>query len=228
VTWQALVSSKTSRENSGRGAAPGRLMPRAFFERPPDTVGRAVLGKLVVRRTPDALLVGRIVEVEAYIGDGDPAAHAAAGRTARNSVLFGPAGHAYVYFIYGMHSCLNISCELAGRAGSVLVRALEPLQGLAEMAAWRGLSAHASPRLLTSGPGRLCQAFGITRATHNGVDLLSKDSDLQLRDDGYETPVILTTPRIGISKAAERPLRFLVAGHPCVSGPARANLALVT
>jgi DNA-3-methyladenine glycosylase len=109
-----------------------------------------------------------------------------------------------------------------------LVRALEPLQGLAEMAAWRGLSAHTSPRLLTSGPGRLCQAFGITRATHNGVDLLSKASDLQLRDDGYETPRILTTPRIGITKAAERPLRFLVAGNACVSGPARANVALVT
>jgi DNA-3-methyladenine glycosylase len=223
-----VVSSKTPREISGRGARHGTLMPRAFFERPPDTVARAVLGKLLIRRSPDALLVGRIVEVEAYIGDGDPAAHAAAGRTARNSVLFGPAGHAYVYFIYGMHSCLNISCELAGQAGSLLVRALEPLQGLAEMAAWRGLSAHASPRLLTSGPGRLCQAFGITRATHNGVDLLSKASDLQLRDDGYETRDIVTTPRIGITKAAERPLRFLVAGNACVSGPARANVALVT
>jgi DNA-3-methyladenine glycosylase len=225
---RTLVSGKTSRKISDRGAGPGTLMPRGFFERGPDTVARAVLGKLLVRRIPDALLVGRIVEVEAYIGDGDAAAHAAAGHTARNSVLFGPAGHAYVYFIYGMHSCLNISCELAGQAGSVLVRALEPLQGLAEMAAWRGLSAHASPRLLASGPGRLCQAFGITRATHNGVDLLSKDSDVQLRDDGYKTPGILTTPRIGISKAAERPLRFLVAGNACVSGPARMNAALVT
>jgi DNA-3-methyladenine glycosylase len=79
------------------------------------------------------------------------------------------------------------------------------------------------PRLLTSGPGRLCQAFGITRATHNGADLLNEDSDLQLRDDGFEVPKILTTPRIGISKAAERPLRFVVAGHACVSGPARGN-----
>jgi DNA-3-methyladenine glycosylase len=198
-------------------------MSRDFFERQPDVVGRAVLGKLLLRKIPDALLVGRIVEVEAYFGDGDPAAHAAAGRTARNAVLFGPPGHAYVYFIYGMHSCLNISCEPAGQAGSVLVRALEPLQGLAQMAAWRGLSLHAPPRLLTSGPGRLCQAFGISRATHNGVDLLSEDSDLQLRDDGFEMPGILTTPRIGISKAAERPLRFVVAGHSCASGPARAN-----
>jgi DNA-3-methyladenine glycosylase len=198
-------------------------MRREFFARQPDVVARAVLGKLLVRKTPHALLAGRIVEVEAYFGEGDPAAHAAAGRTARNGVLFGPPGRAYVYFIYGMHSCLNISCEPTGQAGSVLVRALEPLQGLAQMAAWRGLTPHAPLRLLTSGPGRLCQAFGITRAVHNGVDLLSEDSELQLRDDGYETPAILATPRIGISKAAERPLRFAIAGHPCVSGPARAN-----
>ena len=210
---------------SRHAAAPGALMPRAFFTRQPDAAARAVLGKLLVRRTGDALLVGRIVEVEAYFGDGDPAAHSAAGRTARNAVLFGPPGHAYVYFIYGMHSCLNISCEPTGQAGSLLVRALEPLQGLAQMAAWRGLTAQAAPRLLTSGPGRLCQAFGITRATHNGVDLLSEDSDLQLRDDGYETQNILATPRIGITKAADRALRFLVAGNPCVSGPARANRA---
>jgi DNA-3-methyladenine glycosylase len=198
-------------------------MPRAFFGRPPDSVARDVLGKLLVRRTGNALLAGRIVEVEAYFGDGDPAAHSAAGRTARNAVLFGPPGHAYVYFIYGMHSCLNISCEPTGQAGSLLVRALEPLQGLAQMAAWRGLTAQAAPRLLTSGPGRLCQAFGITRATHNGIDLLSADSELQLRDDGYGTQSILATPRIGITKAAERPLRFLIAGHPYASGPARGN-----
>jgi DNA-3-methyladenine glycosylase len=212
----AFVSGETT-------ASPGTLLDRVLLETRPDMAARLILGKLLVRRTNDALLVGRIVEVEAYFGDGDPAAHAAAGRTARNAVLFGPPGHAYVYFIYGMHSCLNISCEPAGQAGSVLVRALEPLQGLAQMAAWRGLGPHASPRLLTSGPGRLCQAFGITRATHNGVDLLSANSELQLRDDGYEAPDIATTPRIGITKAAERPLRFVVAGHPCVSGPARAN-----
>ena len=109
-------------------------MQRAFFERQPDSVARDVLGKLLVRRTDKTLLVGRIVEVEAYFGDGDPAAHSAAGRTARTAVLFGPPGHAYVYFIYGMHSCLNISCEPTGQAGSLLVRALEPLEGLALMA----------------------------------------------------------------------------------------------
>jgi DNA-3-methyladenine glycosylase len=213
---KAFVSGETA-------IIPGKLVNRKFLEASPDMVARLVLGKLLVRRTRDALLVGRIVEVEAYIGNGDPAAHAAAGRTARNAVLFGPAGHAYIYFIYGMHNCLNISCEREGQAGSLLIRALEPLEGLAQMAALRGLSPHAPRRLLTSGPGRLCQAFGLTRATHNGVDLLSEDSDLQLRDDSYKTLDILTTTRIGITKAAERPLRFFVAGNRCVSGPARMN-----
>src|SRR5580698_8048674 len=185
-----------------------------FYDRDPRRVARALLGKLLVRRTAGGVLAGRIVETEAYLGKDDPAAHSAAGRTARNAVLFGPAGHAYVYFIYGMYSCLNISCEPTGQAGSLLVRALEPLQGLAQMAVGRGLTAQAAPRLLTSGPGRLCQAFGITRATHNGIDLLSADSDLQLRDDGYGAQSILATPRIGITKAAERPLRFLISGNP--------------
>ncbi len=198
---------------------PGTLPSREFFTRAPDIVARAVLGKLLVRRISDegkgTLLAGRIVEVEAYFGKGDPAAHAAAGRTARNAVLYGPPGHAYVYFIYGMHSCLNISCEPEGHAGCVLVRALEPVSGLEQMTARRS---SAAPRLLTSGPGRLCQALGITRASHNGMDLLAASSDLQLRDDGCEVTRIVATPRIGIIKAAERPLRFCIEGHACVSG----------
>lgn len=206
-------------------ANPGKLLDRSLLETRPDAAARLVLGKLLVQRTHDALLAGRIVEVEAYFGEGDPAAHAAAGRTARNAVLFGPAGHAYVYFIYGMHSCLNISCESDGRAGSLLVRALEPVLGLEQMKVRRGLSPHAAARLLTSGPGRLCQAFGITRATHNGIDLLDEHSPLQLREDGYEARKIVTTPRIGITKAAERPLRFLLGGNAYVSGPARMNMS---
>jgi DNA-3-methyladenine glycosylase len=201
-------------------------MQRSFFDRAPDLVAREVLGKLLVRRASGTLLAGRIVEVEAYLGQDDPAAHAAAGRTARNAVIFGPPGHAYVYFIYGMYSCLNISCEPEGHAGCVLVRALEPLAGLALMAHSRGLASTAAPRLLTSGPGRLCQAFGLTRASHNGIDLLEEHADLQLRDDGYIVPGIVVTPRIGITKAAERPLRYLIDGNPCISGPkslARAN-----
>src|SRR5215510_16038014 len=137
-----------------------RLLPRSFFNRDPRVVARELLGKLVVRRKGRKLLAGRIVEVEAYLGAKDLAAHAAAGRTARNQVLWGPPGHAYVYFIYGVHYCLNISCLPEGEAGCVLIRALEPLSGLSAMAKARELSRRdlVSPRdlrQLTSGPGRL-------------------------------------------------------------------------
>ena len=197
-----------------------RQLDRVFFLSAPDVVARALLGKLLLRRLPGVAetLIGRIVETEAYIGEGDAAAHAAAGRTARNSVLWGEPGHAYVYFIYGMHSCLNVSCEPDGQAGSVLIRALEPLAGLAQMANLRGLPAEAATRLLTSGPGRLCQALGITRSGQNGADLLDPQSDLRLVEDDLVAGNILVTPRIGIRKAAERPLRFHLAGNACVSG----------
>ena len=194
-------------------------LPRCFFERSPDTVARALLGKLLARRWQGGRLVGRIVETEAYFGQGDPAAHAFAGRTARNAVLFGPAGFAYVYFIYGMHACLNVSCEPEGQAGCVLIRALAPLEGVAEMSALRHLPVGGAPKLLTSGPGRLCQAFGITRDGLNGCDLLAAEGELQLKEDGWTPNEIVVTTRIGISKAAERPLRFLVAGNRFVSGP---------
>ena len=195
-----------------------KLLPRAFFLPPPDVVAQSLLGKLLLRRLPGGWLAGRIVETEAYFGAHDAAAHAAAGRTPRNAVLWGAPGHAYVYFIYGMHSCLNVSCEPAGAAGCVLMRALEPLEGFAEMAALRGLGSGASPHLLTSGPGRLCQAFGITRAAVNGLDLLDPESELQLAEDSWRPDAIEVTARIGISKAAERPLRFVVAGNAYVSG----------
>ncbi len=190
-------------------------------------VARALLGKLLLRRfergRQSTTLAGRIVETEAYFGRDDPAAHSAAGRTPRTSVLFGPPGHAYVYFIYGMHACLNVSCEPDGVAGCVLVRALEPLHGLREMAALRGLAQGVSPRLLTSGPGRLCQALAITRETLNGVDLLDPAGDLVLAESdpapGEIPGEVTVTPRLGIRKAADRPLRFLLTGNPYVSGP---------
>lgn len=206
------------------------LLPRSFFSSPPDRVARWLLGKLLLRRWASGLLAGRIVETEAYFSEGDPAAHAAAGRTPRNQVLWGEPGHAYVYFIYGLHACLNVSCEPPGKAGCVLLRAVEPLEGMAEMARRRGLPADLPARLsgsptrlaqLTSGPGRLCQAFGITREGWNGVDLLDTASELQLASDGVvlRPEQVAVTTRIGISKAAERPLRFAVAGNACVSGP---------
>lgn len=194
------------------------ILPREFYLHPPDVVAQGLLGKLLVRRYEGERLAGRIVELEAYLGLDDPAAHAFAGKTERNEVLFGPPGFAYVYFIYGMHFCLNISCEPEGHAGSVLLRALEPVQGLETMARLRGLVRHANPRLLTSGPGRLCQALGIRRETHNGIDVTSARSELWVENHNAAAGEIMVTPRIGIRKAAERPLRFSIRGNRFVSG----------
>ena len=206
---------------------PGRLLQRAFFEAPPERVARRLLGKVLARRSRAGWLAGRIVEVEAYLGPhektADPAAHSYRGPTPRNQVLFGPAGHAYVYFIYGMHSCMNVSCEREGRGGGVLIRALEPVQGLKQMARNRGLASGADARELTSGPGRLCQALGITRSTDNGLDLLDPESRLQLRDDGTRAGRVIVTARIGIRHAAELPLRFAITGNRFVSGPKSLN-----
>lgn len=200
--------------------APIRPLGRSFFARNPRRVARDLLGKVLVRDSEKLRLAARIVEVEAYLGEHDPAAHAAAGNTARTSVLFGPPGYAYVYFIYGNHYCLNVSCEREGRAGSVLFRALEPLLGIEEMARARKI-ALSGPRdlpKLTSGPGRLAEAFAITRARDNGCDLTSPASGLWIGDDAFRPKGIQITPRIGIRKAADHPLRYLLAGNPFVSG----------
>ena len=199
-----------------------RLLRRSFFNRDPREVSRELLGKLIVRRRGRKLLSGRIVEVEAYLGTDDLAAHAAAGRTARNSVLFGPPGHAYVYFIYGVHYCLNISCLPDGKAGGVLIRALEPVTGIKEMAQARGLedldfSSARNLRLLTSGPGKLSEALGVTRPRDNGKDMVSPRCDLQVMEDEYKPGKILVTPRVGITKSAEMPLRYVIAGNDFVS-----------
>lgn len=199
-----------------------KLVPREFFDRDPRVVGRELLGKVLLRRVGSKVLAGRFVETEAYLGTGDPAAHAAAGRTARNDVLFGPPGHAYVYFIYGNHYCLNVSCLPEGDAGCLLIRALEPLKGIEQMARSRRMDGTgitpAKLRLLTSGPGRLAQSFEITRERDNGKDLLDPASDLQIVDDGFCTTKIVSTPRIGITKAAEHPYRYVIAGNAFVSG----------
>lgn len=196
-------------------------LPRDFYNRDPRRVSRELLGKVLVRRDGKNLLTARIVEVEAYLGTGDPAAHSFAGLTGRNAVLFGPPGYAYVYFIYGNHYCLNVSCLPDGVPGGVLFRAVEPLEGIEAMARARGLTIHhpRDLRLLTSGPGRLAEAFGITRERDNGKDLTDAASDLVIMDDGWPVPRVVTTPRIGITKAADRPLRYIVAGNMFVSGP---------
>jgi DNA-3-methyladenine glycosylase len=210
------------------------LLKASFFNRDPRRVARALLGKLLVRETSRGILAGRIVETEAYLGKGDAAAHAAAGRTARNSVLFGPPGFAYVYFIYGNHYCLNVSCLPDGVPGCVLFRALEPVVGIEEMARARHLDMSAfdsakAARLVrtsflkkvSSGPGRLCAAMGITRERDTGKSLVSARSDLRVVDDGFSVRRLLVTPRIGISKSAAEPLRYLIAGNPFVSGAPR-------
>jgi DNA-3-methyladenine glycosylase len=204
-----LPLSKQHVAKAGKKAA---LVPRDFYLDSPDLVAQKLLGKLLVRGE----MVGRIVEVEAYFGEADPASHSFPGKTARNAVLFGPPGHAYVYFIYGMYFCLNVSCEPDGLPGGVLFRALEPVSGLEAMARARGV-APTKVAALTSGPGRLCQAFGVTRERDNGADFTSRKSDLQIQDDGFVAGEILVTPRIGITKDADRPARFVIAGNPFVS-----------
>lgn len=198
-------------------------LTREFFARDAITVGRELLGKLLIRREGKRLLAGRIVEDEAYLGAVDPAAHAYNGRTPRNAVLFGPPGHAYVYFIYGNHFCTNVSCMPEGDAEGVLLRALEPVWSVQSMAEGRGLELSIETpvsqlRLVSSGPGRMSEALGITRIRDNGKDLTSRQSDLWLADDGYRPPRIAVTPRIGIRKAIDEPLRFVIAGNPYVSG----------
>ena len=204
--------------NDMDSAAP---LVRGFYARPPDVVARDLLGKVLLRRWQRHFLAGRIVEVEAYFGQDDPAAHSFAGPTARNQVLFGPPGHAYVYFIYGVHYCLNVSCEPEGHAGCVLIRALEPVAGLDQMARLRGLSPGISPRLLTSGPGRLCQALAITRENSNTADLTDPTSPIKILEDRHAPANIAITPRIGIRKASERPLRFSIDRNPFVSASQR-------
>jgi DNA-3-methyladenine glycosylase len=211
---------------SGTKPWPGRLVSRRFFADRPEVVGPKLLGKLLVARgRGGAPLAGRIVEVEAYLGPHnepvDHAAHSHRGPTPRNQVLFGPAGHAYVYSIYGLYYCMNISCEREGWAGSLLLRALEPVTGIAEMARNRGLEKDAPVRMIASGPSRLCLALKLTRATHNGLDLTSAESPLQVRDDGCGAAPVVVTPRIGIRHAVDWPLRFALHGHHCVSGPKR-------
>jgi DNA-3-methyladenine glycosylase len=181
------------------------VLTRDFFARPVHEVAPELIGA--------TLLVGgvggRIVEVEAYDQD-DPASHSFRGRTARTASMFGPPGHTYVYRSYGIHWCLNLVCAEDGRAEAALVRALEPTQGLDAMRERRGLEAE---RALCSGPGKLCQALGITRV-HNGLPLDEPPFELHARDSEQQVAV---GPRIGITRAVEQPWRYGLAGSPFLS-----------
>jgi DNA-3-methyladenine glycosylase len=188
---------------------PPKILPRSFYSRDPLTVARELLGKILVHGE----CAGAIVETEAYLGQGDLAAHASRGLTPRTRVLFGPPGHAYVYLIYGMYECLNLVAEPEGAAGCVLIRALEPLAGIGLMQKRRP----AAKRLedLARGPGRLTLAMGITRA-HNGRDVTR--GDLFVHDPEQPRRLhIRATPRIGISRSAALPLRFVIDGSPFAS-----------
>lgn len=189
----------------------GSVLPASFYAPSPEMVAPALLGKVLVHHRKGERLSGRIVETEAYLGLSDPASHGFTGRSSFNDVLFGPPGFADVYLIYGLHYCLNVSCWPDGDAGGVLIRALEPLEGVETMTRLRGFSHPVRPKVLTGGPGRLCQALGITRATHHGLPVTRADSVLQIVDDGFRPENIDITPRIGIRKAADRPLRFVIA-----------------
>jgi len=190
-----------------------RRLPRSFFTRPSPEVGPDLLGRILVRRVDDGtLLTARIVEAEAYQED-DPASHSYRGRTNRTEVMFGPAGHVYVYFTYGMHHCMNVVTGSTGEGSAVLLRAAEPLEGLEEMARRRGTN---DPRMLCSGPGRLCQALGIDRA-ENGLDLV-RGRQLWLLEGAPVPPSMISVgSRVGITSGTERPWRFSVRGDRFVS-----------
>jgi len=187
-----------------------RPLPRTFFARSTLVVARELLGRLLVHETPQGVLVGRIVEVEAYRGPSDPASHAYR-RTPRSRIMWGRPGLAYVYFTYGNHYCMNAVTELDGVAGAVLVRAVEPLAGLEVMRANRKVT---DDRLLCRGPGRLTQAMGISRE-HNGADLTRPP--LYLARGGRTRLPVASGPRIGIRAAADRPWRFYIDGSRFVS-----------
>lgn len=185
-----------------------------------------LLGAYLVRQTVDGPLVARIVETEAYLSSGDAACHANRGQTPRNRTMFGKPGHAYVYLIYGIYHCFNVVTEPEGCGAAVLVRAVEPLYGLARMAVLRKLAGQPKPADLTAGPGRLCQALAIDKAL-DGLDLRGPGPLVLLAPPAAEVAkeTILTSPRIGITVATELPGRFYLAGNPWVSRrpPASAN-----
>lgn len=195
-----------------RNAAQGKVLPRAFYRRDSREVAVALLNKVLVGADGRS---GRIVETEAYCGSLDPAAHTYRGKTARNATMFGPAGHMYVYFSYGMHWCCNAVCGEPGEGIAVLLRALAPLTGLEAMRAARA-KAHRD-RDLCSGPARLTQAMGIN-GVHDGIDLVSGKGGFRIIDDGTPPPLEpVSTGRIGISRAVDQAWRWYVPGDLNVS-----------
>ncbi len=201
------------------------VLPRAFFDRPVLSVAPALLGCVLVHETEEGLVAVMLAEVEAYRGESDPASHAFRGKTARNAVMYGEPGHAYVYFTYGMHFCVNLVCQPPGEAGAVLLRAGRVVEG-ADLAAARRTAGsgsgvrQVSERELARGPARLCQALGIGR-TQNGADVCDPNGPLRVLAPagftGLPAASVSAGPRVGVRLGAEAHWRFWVAGDPAVS-----------
>ena len=190
-------------------------LPRAFYVQDTRTAAQKLLGQIVMRRLPTGeVLSGIIVETEAYLKD-DPACHAYRGRTPRNSTMFGPPGHAYVYFTYGLHMMLNLVCAPEGVAEAVLIRALEPVEGVEAMRQYRG--GILETRQLTNGPGKLAQALALTRLNHDGVDLTDPSGELMILPNEYPPFEMVTRTRIGITQGVDLPWRYYVADNLFVS-----------
>ena len=200
---------------------PYKELKARFFQRSALTVARDLLGRWLIHDQQSGLVGGRIVETEAY-DETDPASHSCHGRTERNAMMFESGGSAYVYRSYGIHWCLNVAVAKPGFGAAVLIRAIEPIVGLAQMAELRGTT-HPSckPRDLCRGPGRLCQALDISGA-HNGLDMTTSQLRL-VTPRGFRKPETLATPRIGITKAIEAPWRFCIPENRYVSGPSKLN-----
>jgi DNA-3-methyladenine glycosylase len=194
-------------------ARSGRALPIAFYDRPTEQVARDLLGAVLECTTPLGTASGRIIETEAYLGPHDPACHAVAGLTERTRNLHGPPGIAYVYFIYGVHWCFNAVTREEGHGSAVLVRAVEPVAGVQLMRERRGTVRRDVD--LTNGPGKLCQALGIDGSL-DGNPLTQRPLRI-LAGDGVDDAHVEVTPRIGITRAADWPLRWLVRGNPYVS-----------
>ncbi len=199
-----------------------RAIPATFFRQPTLGIARRLLGARLVVRDQGSRCSGRIVEVEAYHQDGDPASHSFHGRTDRNAVMFGPPGRLYVYFTYGMHFCMNVVTEAGGIGAAVLIRAVEPLEGIPVMQERRG----AGVRLvdLTNGPAKCCQAFGID-LRHNGLPLTGPAITLVPGDEIDDVQVGIS-PRIGIRQGRDLPWRFHIIGSPWVSRPRRSAVCV--
>ena len=189
-------------------------LSRAFYGRPTLEVARDLIGKSLLRRTAEGLAGGMIVETEAYVAAVDPAAHAYRGQTPRNRSMFGEPGIAYIYRSYGIHYCLNVVTEGAGVAAAVLIRAIRPQIGVALMRRRRG--ERIAERDLARGPGRLCQALALT-TSDDGADLLGSALWISETPELASAPSVATTPRVGITQAADWPWRFVVIGDPYVS-----------